>query len=151
MPNIVVHIPHGAFAGEARSALTRCINEAAAKAEQMPADPNKRFVCWVVVNEVDPGALTCGSVDMTAQLLPCIAMVHVPAGVLDGASRTRYVQEMHDAFREALPAGELRKLITSVVLHDVADGTWGANGVIWRLPDLAKASGHGHLQHLVVA
>ena len=151
MPNILVTIPKGAFPGGARSALVRRINEAAAEAEQMPADPRKQFLCWVVVNEADQGDWACGGVDVTAQVLPCIAMVYVPAGVLDEASRARYARLMHEAFRQSLPAGDQRQLVTSVVLHDVADGTWAANGAIWRLPDLAKASGYAHLQHLIAA
>jgi hypothetical protein len=37
-------------------------------------------------------------------------------------------------------------LLTSIMLHDVADGTWGANGTIWRLSDIAAAAGYAHLQ-----
>jgi phenylpyruvate tautomerase PptA (4-oxalocrotonate tautomerase family) len=151
MPNIVVYIPKGSFPSEARSALAGRITEAAARVEQIPDDPRKRIVCWVLVQEVEPGAWTCGGADVTAQLLPCVAMVHVPAGVLDDASRALYVQAVHDAFKQSLAADEKRRLASSVMLQEVPDGTWGANGVIWRLPDLAKASGYAHLQHLVPA
>ncbi len=41
--------------------------------------------------------------------------------------------------------------MTSVMIGDVPDGAWGANGQIWRLPDFAKAAGYKHLQHLVGA
>ncbi len=151
MPNILVTIPKGAFPHGARAALVRRITDAAAEAEQMPADPRKQFLCWVVVNEAEHGDWACGGVDMTAQVLPCIAMVYVPAGVLDEASRARYAQLMHDAFKQSLPAEEKRRVVTSIVLHDVADGTWAGNGIIWKLPELAKASGYAHLQHLIEA
>lgn len=151
MPNIVVNIPHGAFAGAARVALVRRINDAAAQAEQIPADPKKRFLCWVVVNELESGACTCGGVDVTTQMLPCIVMVYLPAGVLNDAARAQYVHLMHDAFKQSLPADDKRQLATSVVLHDVADGAWGANGAIWKLPSFAKAAGFAHLQHLAAA
>ena len=141
MPNMLVKIPKGSFAAEQRSKLVKKLNEAAAAAEQIPDDPNKRFLCWVLIDEVEPGAWTCGALDMTAQLLPCIAIIYLPAGVLDSASRAQYVNLVHEAFKQALPAGEKRKLATSVVLHDVADGAWGANGAIWRLADFAKAAG----------
>ena len=149
MPNIRVDIPRGAFPGEARAELVRRINEAAATAEQIPADAKHRFFCWVQVNETEPGAWTCGGVDMTSTLLPCTAVAQVPAGVLDEAARSGFVQLMHDAFRLSLPSGEKRRLATSVVLHDVADGTWGVNGAIWKLPDFARAAGFEHLRQLV--
>ncbi|WP_210644926.1 tautomerase [Pseudomonas sp. Tri1] len=151
MPNIILKIPKGSFPGEARATLVRSINDAAVLAEQIADDPKKRFLCWVVVEEVEPGAWTCGTVDMTSQMLPCMAMVYVPVGVLDAASRANYVELMHSAFMQALPVDDKRQLMTSIVLHDVADGAWGANGVIWNLPLFAKAAGFEHLQHLAAA
>ena len=149
MPTILVHIPRGSYPGAARTALVRRINDAAAQAEQIPAEPRRRMLCWVLIDEVDAGGWTCGGADMTAQMLPCIAMVYLPTGVLDDVSRAAYVQAMHEAFDKSQPADAKRQLATSVVLHEVADGTWGANGAIWRLPHFAQAAGFAHLQHLV--
>lgn len=149
MPNIFIHIPKGSFPGKARTELTRRINAAAATAEKIPTDPRKRMLCWVLIDEVDSGAWTCGEVDVTSQLLPCLAMVYYPAGVLDDSSRTHYVQELHEAFGQSRPSDDKRQVVSSVVLHEVPDGTWGANGIIWRLPQFAKAAGFAHLQHLV--
>lgn len=151
MPNILVHIPNGAFPGEARAALVRRISDAAAAAERIPAEPRKRMLCWVVVDEGQAGAWHCGGADITAQMLPCVAMVHLPAGVIDDASRAAYVEAMHKAFEQSQPADDQRRIATSVVLHEVPDGTWGVNGAIWRLPHFAKAAGFVHLQHLVTA
>jgi phenylpyruvate tautomerase PptA (4-oxalocrotonate tautomerase family) len=151
MPNILVKVPHGAFPGDARARLLHHITEAAAGAERIPADPRKRFTSWVVIDESGPGMWGCGGVDLSSQVLPCIAVVHVPAGVLDAASRALYVKLLHQAFEQALPAGERRQLATSVILHEVPDGAWGANGSLWTLPTFAKAAGYAHLQHLVSA
>ena len=147
MPNIFVKIPQGSFAGASRAALAAEISDAAASAEQIPADPAKRFLCWVLIEEVETGSWSCGGIDVTTQFLPCVALVYVPAGVLDGAARSRYVELMHTAFKRALPAGETRRLETSVVLHDVADGAWGASGVVWTLADFARAAGYAHSPH----
>ncbi|GKS98224.1 tautomerase [Acidovorax sp. SUPP3434] len=149
MPNILVHLPKGSYPGEARAALVRGINAAAARAEQIPDHPHRRMLCWVLIDEIDPGSWTCGGADLTSQLLPCVAIVHVPAGVLDDASRALYVRELHDAFKHALPPEDTRPLASSVVLHEVADGAWGANGAVWTLPQFAKAAGFIHLQGLV--
>lgn len=151
MPNILVKVPKGAFPDDARANLLRRITDAAAAAEQIPADPKKRFTSWVVIDEIEAGMWACGGTDMSSQVLPCIAVVYVPAGVLDGSSRALYVKLTHDAFKQALPADEKRQLVTSVILHDVDDGTWGGNGAIWTLPDLTNAAGYAHLQHLIAA
>lgn len=149
MPNILVKIPKGAFPTEHRAVLVQKLNDAAAIAEQIPDDPRKRSMCWVIIDEVEPGAWTCGASDMSARLLPCLAVIYVPAGVLDDASQAMYVDLLHAAFKQSLPATEKRQLATSVILHNVVDGTWGVNDTIWRLPNFAQAAGYAHLQELV--
>ncbi len=149
MPNILIKIPKDTFTPEHRKHLIAKINEAAATAEQIPNEASKRFFCWVVIEEVELGSWTCGGVDMTAHIIPCIAVIYLPAGVLDAASRSSYVELVHAAFKQALPESEKRQLSTSVMLHDVVDGTWGANGAIWKLPTFAKAVGFTHLQSLL--
>jgi phenylpyruvate tautomerase PptA (4-oxalocrotonate tautomerase family) len=149
MPNIFVKVPQGVFSAEQRQTLAQKINETAATAEQMPDDMQKRFVNWIMVDEVAQSMFTCGGMDMTKQVLPCSVMAYVPSGVLDGASRASYVNAIHAAFAAILDSGEKRQLATSVILHEVPEGQWGANGKIWRLPELAKAAGYAHLQALV--
>ncbi len=149
MPNILIKIPQGAFSIEQRKALAQRINEAASSAEQMPPDAKKRFVNWITIDEVAQGMFTCGGVDMGNQVLACIAMVYLPTGVLDGASRTSYVAAVHTAFAALMATDDKRQLATSVVLHEIPEGQWGANGHLWRLPDFAKAAGYAHLQSLV--
>jgi phenylpyruvate tautomerase PptA (4-oxalocrotonate tautomerase family) len=149
MPNIFLKFPKGVFDDVARAKLVHSVNEAAATAECIPADPRKRFLCWVGVEEFEPGRISCGGADMGAQTVTCMALVHVPDGVLDDGARAKYVALLHDAFVRALPAGDARHVMSSVILHEVPDGTWGANGQIWRLPQFAAAAGYRHLEHLV--
>ncbi|MCO5400634.1 tautomerase family protein [Ralstonia soli] len=149
MPNILVKIPADTFNGAARAALARRITAAAAQAEQIPDDPRRRATTWVVIEEVPAGSWWCGGGEVATQMVPCMAIAHVPAGVLDAAARALFVQQMHEAFAQALPTADGRRVVTSVMLHDVADGTWGVNGALWALPDFARAAGYAHLQHLV--
>ena len=151
MPNILIKIPAGSFSGDARANLLRHVTDAAATAEQIPPEPKNRFTTWVAIEETQPGLWTCGGVDMSAQVLPCIAIAYVPAGVLDAPARAQYVRLVHRAFQQALPQTEKRQLATSVILQEVSDGSWGGNGVIWTLPTLAKHAGYAHLQHLAEA
>jgi phenylpyruvate tautomerase PptA (4-oxalocrotonate tautomerase family) len=148
MPNIIVKIPAGTFDAHARQRLVEGINAAAAACERVPDDPRKRSLCWVVVEEVAPGHWTCGAADVTAAMIPVIALVHVPDGVLDDASGARYVELIHRAATAALPE-EKRRIASSCIIDEVEDGTWGGAGRIWRLPQFAEAAGYEHLQHLV--
>ncbi len=150
MPNIVVRIPAGVLDQKARAALVAAINEGAAECERIPPDPARRTLCWVMVDEVAPGGLTCGGLNPLRAVVPVMMTVNVPAGVLDDASRARYARLMHEAVTAALP-DETRRIATSCIINDVADGAWGANGDIWRLPQMAAASGYEHLQHLAKA
>ena len=43
--------------------------------EQIGNDPRQRSLCWTLVEEVAPGAWTCGGVDVSAQAIPCIVQV----------------------------------------------------------------------------
>jgi len=149
MPNIFVTIPHGTFRAAARSDLVARINHAAATAEQIPDKPTMRALCWLVIDEAQPGNWTCGGADMTSQLLPCIAVVYVPQGVLDPSAKSLYVRLLHEAFKQAQPTADGRALTTSILLHEAPDGTWGGNGVIRTLPALAQMAGYAHLQHLI--
>lgn len=147
MPNIVVKVPAGLLSAEAKAAVLKNVNAAAAEAERIPADPRNQVLTWVVIEEVAPGNWVCGGQDMTQAIVPVIVNANIPAGVLDAAGRARYVQLLQKAVVDALP-GEKRRIATSCVLTDVADGTWGASGEIWRLPQIAAAAGFEHLQHL---
>jgi phenylpyruvate tautomerase PptA (4-oxalocrotonate tautomerase family) len=147
MPNILIKVPKGAFPPDARPHLLRSVTEAAASAEQIPDRPEARFTSWGCIEELEPGMLTCAGVDMTDGVLPCIAIVCVPSGVLADDSRGQYHTLIHNAFKDSLPSDECRQLVTSVILHDVPDGAWGGNGTTLRLADLAKMAGYAHLQH----
>ncbi len=149
MPNMLIKLPLNAFSNDAKTKLVKSLNAAAANAEQIPDDQRKRFLCWITIDEVATGHWTCGGIDMSAQLIPCIAMILLPAGVLDAATRASYIADIHKAFINALAPEEQRQLATSIVLHEVTDGSWGANGNVWRLPDFARAAGFSHLQILL--
>jgi phenylpyruvate tautomerase PptA (4-oxalocrotonate tautomerase family) len=149
MPNIFVKVPRGIFTGDRKALLVERLNQAAAQAERIPDEPRQRALCWVIVEEVDSGNWTCGARDVLASVIPIFVTVHVPAGVLDPASRALYLKLIDLAFKDALPQDEKRKIATSVILNDVADGTWGAGGEIWHLPEFAARAGFEHLQHLV--
>jgi len=148
MPNILVKLPVGVFNAAARATLVAGINSAAAAAEQIPDEPKKRMLCWVVLEEVAVGNWTCGGVDMSAQLVPVLVQINVPHGVLDAAARAQYVAAVQQAVTAALP-DDTRHIICSCLINEVDDGNWGVRGMIWHLRDFAEHAGFLHLQNLM--
>lgn len=58
---------------------------------------------------------------------------------------------IHGAVASAKRERDPRVGLTSVIVSDVPDGTWGGSGVLWHLPDFVKAAGYKHLRHLAAA
>lgn len=71
----------------------------------------------------------------------------VPAGVLTPDLRRRYVGQLDKAIRCSLGNELGQRVATSIVIQDVADGTWGANGAVMNLADFVAKVGFEHLQH----
>jgi phenylpyruvate tautomerase PptA (4-oxalocrotonate tautomerase family) len=74
---------------------------------------------------------------MSSVLLPVWVQIYLPLGVLDDEARAQYVAAVHQAISTALP-NETRHIASSCIINEVAEGTWGVNGMIWSLPDFAK-------------
>lgn len=151
MPNLLVKIPHGSFAGPARDALFDAITATASRVEQVGDSPQQQAVTLVVIEELPAGAIRSAARDVSDRALLCIVQAYVPAGVLDGASRAAYVAELSRAFQAAMPAGDTRRVVLSTLLLEMPEGQWGAGEVIWRLPQVTAAAGFKHLQSLVGA
>ena len=149
MPYITVKAPAGVLDPEAKAALTNGICAAAAECEQVPDDPRMRALCVVTIEEIGAGSRTFGGRDLSQMLVSLDAVVNIPKGILDDRSRARFVELLHRAVIDALP-GEKRRIISSFIINEIEDGTWGVSGSLWKLPDFAAASGYRHLQHLVV-
>ena len=151
MPTIIVKVPPRVFDLAARSRMAQGLTAAAKTAEQGGDDPRHALLTWVLIDEIAPGDVFVAGGDPPERMIPVVVLFHYPQGVLDEASRTDAVRLIHEAVAAAKPPADPRAVITSVILTEVADGTWGASGVLWRLPDFAKAAGFKHLQHLVPA
>ena len=145
MPNILIKVPTGAFSLPQRHQLLRSVSDVAMINEHMGDAPQQRMLCWVLIEEVQADQWLCGGVAPHAQVVPCMVIVKVPAGVLDAPMRQRYVSELHGALQSNLAAGDQRRLLSSIQIEEVVDGTWGANGEIWHLADFTRAAGYGHL------
>jgi phenylpyruvate tautomerase PptA (4-oxalocrotonate tautomerase family) len=151
LPNITIKAPQGVFAGQARAALARAMTAVAKTVEQGGDDPAHALLTWVSFDEFAPDAIYVGGADPLERMIPVFVIFHYPQGVLDDAARAQAARLLQEAIATARPADDPRPVRTSVIMAEVPDGTWGGGGVIWRLPDLARAAGFKHLQHLVAA
>ncbi len=97
MPNILIKVPTGAFNLPQRHQLLRSVSDVAMINEHMGDAPQQRMLCWVLIEEVQADQWLCGGVAPHAQVVPCMVIVKVPAGVLDAPMRQRYVSELHGA------------------------------------------------------
>ena len=149
MPNIIVKVPVGAFDAARREQLGKGVHAAAKAVEGWGDDPRQEALTWVLVEEIPSGNLFVGGADQSARYIPVIVFFYPPAGVIDVDGREKAVQLINAVAGAAKRADDPRLVLTSIMIWDVADGTWGANGQIWRLPDFARSAGYKHLQHLV--
>ncbi|WP_299665694.1 hypothetical protein [uncultured Ruegeria sp.] len=149
MPNIVVKSPQGILTQEMKSALAQKLTRAASDAEQIGSDPLQQFLTWVTFEEWVEGAVFAGGMNPMSQVAPLIVFVYLPEGVLDEIAQAKYGSSIHAALTEAV--ADRMPVATSVIFNPVSDGDWCANGQVWKLPDIARAAGFKHLQHLVVA
>lgn len=149
MPNILIKIPEGVFGSLGVQQLAERVTAAAKEVEQIGDDPQHLFLTWVAIEEVKPGCLFAGGVDPLARVIPVIVFFYPPAGVIDQHGRAAAVRLVHEAVAAAKPANDPRPVMTSVIIAEVEDGSWGANGAVWRLPEIARAAGYKHLQYLV--
>lgn len=149
MPNIIVKSPQGILTQEIKSALAKKLTQAASDAEQIGADPRHQFLTWVAFEEWAEGSVFAGGMDPMSQVVPLMVFIYPPEGVLDQDAQAEYGSSIHAALTETV-AGKI-PVASSVIFSPVSDGDWCANGQVWKLPDIARAAGFKHLQHLVVA
>ena len=146
MPNIILKVPEGAFDAAGCDRLGKAVTAIAKNVEQIGDDPRQEFTTWVVIEEVKPGHFLAGGKDPLSQVLPVIVIFHTPAGVMDEAARVEAVRLIQAAVAAAKSPADPRKVITSVIVSEVADGTWGGNGTLWRLDNFIEAAGYKHLR-----
>jgi 4-oxalocrotonate tautomerase len=64
--------------------------------------------------------------------------IRVPEGSLSEEKKNRMIELVTDAVVEAEGYGDAVKPITWVIIEEIKDGNWGANGRAVKLEDLAK-------------
>lgn len=151
MPNITLTLPANAFDAATRQRLLQAVHDAAVRASGLGAEPAQQRLCWVMLQELAAGHWLCGGLDIGARGIPCQVEVRIPQGVLDVQQRADYALHLHDAIADCVAPGDPRVLLSSIVMTDIADGHWAANGRLWHLNDFVQAAGYAHLQSQVAS
>ncbi len=146
MPNITLRLPATAFDAARCARLLQAVHTAAVRACGLGNDPRQQALCWVMLEHTAPGQWTCGGRDPLADAIPCQVHIRAPAGVLDAERRAAYAHAVHQAIATSVAADDPRRLITSIVIEDVAEGHWAVNGQVWHRDDFVRAAGYAHLQ-----
>jgi phenylpyruvate tautomerase PptA (4-oxalocrotonate tautomerase family) len=136
MPIFEVTYPEGALAPEARSKLMDDLTTALLHAERAPDTDFFRSVTWSYVHE-----LPAGSVHAAGQPVaePTFKVdVTTPQGALSDRRREELVAEATRIVREAAGIEEAGALRVWVLMHEVAEGSWGAGGQVVRFEQLRE-------------
>lgn len=132
MPQISLTVPVGALTDLGRTTIQGDLARTLLKWEGAPDNDFFRAQAWTYLHELPTGAqTTAGDAEPRFRV-----DVTVPAGALDDKRKAGLVEEVTGVVLEAAGLGADQALRIWVLIHEQADGTWGAGGQIFRYADL---------------
>lgn len=144
MPLMRVTLTPGAFDDAQKARLASALTEAACRAESVPDLPQHRMRALVLLDELAPGCFYSAAQPADAAVAGVFIDWQVSTGVLDGARKARFAEDLQQAAVSANDDGA-RLVVTSCVIHEVPEGQWAQNGAIRRLPEVTALAGFEHL------
>ncbi len=144
MPLMRVTLTPGAFDDAQKARLASALTEAACRAESVPDLPQHRMRALVLLDELAPGCFYSAAQPADAAVAGVFIDWQVSTGVLDGARKARFAEDLEQAAVSAND-DDARLVVTSCVIHEVPEGQWAQNGAIRRLPEVAALAGFEHL------
>lgn len=143
MPQIQLTVPVGTLTDDGAATIQLNLANALLKWEGAPANDFFRSLAWAYLHELPVGAqITAADHEPRFRV-----DVTVPAGALDDKRKAGLVKEVTDLVLTAAGLEADQALRVWVLIHEQADGTWGAGGQIFRYADLvalAAAPGGDH-------
>ncbi|MGY4155614.1 phenylpyruvate tautomerase PptA (4-oxalocrotonate tautomerase family) [Bradyrhizobium sp. USDA 4516] len=149
MPLLYVTLTPGVFNAAAKQKLVKALTEAAFIAESVPDLPASRARGMILLQELPAGQFYSNSEPADGKLGGVFINYQLPAGVLDGARKTKFAQALNDAVDIALGKDRPYPVFTSAVIHEVTEGQWAQNGKILRLPDNVSITKFEHLVSMI--
>ena len=136
MPIFEVTYPEGALSADARSRLMEDLTAALLRAERAPDTEFFRSVTWSYVHELPAGSAHAAGKPVVE---PTFRIdVTTPEGALSDRRRDELVAEATRITREAAGIEDDGALRVWVLLHEVAEGSWGAGGQVIRFEQLRE-------------
>jgi phenylpyruvate tautomerase PptA (4-oxalocrotonate tautomerase family) len=145
MPLMHVTLTPGAFDDAGKERLVTGLTEAACRAESVPDEPQHRMRALVLLQELSPGSFYSAGVCADAAVAGVFIDWQVSTGVLDGARKERFANELQAVAASAVRSDGDKMVVTSCVIQEVPEGQWAQNGTIRRLPDIVPLAGFEHL------
>lgn len=140
MPQIQLTVPEGALTPEGAAGIQSTLAATLLKWEGAPDNDFFKSLAWSYLHQLPAGTqITAGDDDPRFRV-----DVTVPAGALNDERKAGLAREATEQVLAAAGLGQDQALRVWVLIHEQADGTWGAGGQIFRYADLvALAKGQG--------
>jgi phenylpyruvate tautomerase PptA (4-oxalocrotonate tautomerase family) len=149
MPIFEVTYPEGALTPEARSQLLEDLTTALLRAERAPDTEFFRNVTWSYVHELPAGCVNAAGQPVEQ---PTFRIdVTTPEGALSDRRRKELVEEATSLVREAAGIPEEEALRVWVLMHEVAEGSWGAGGQVIQFKQLREIAANEREQAVPAA
>ncbi|MFE2037637.1 4-oxalocrotonate tautomerase family protein [Streptomyces scopuliridis] len=132
MPVIRLTIPAGSLTEEGRKTVQRDLAAVLLRSESAPDTAFFRAQAWSYLVELPEGAQTTAEDDAPRFLVD----VTVPQGALSERRKAGLVEDATKTVLEAAGLSSDSAPRVWVLVHEQADGTWGAGGSVIRYADL---------------
>lgn len=132
MPMIRLTVPSGSLTEEGRRTVQRELAAVLLRWEGAPDTEFFRAQAWSYLVELPEGAQTTAEDDAPRFLVE----VTVPQGALSERRKAGLVDEATQTVLDAAGLDRADALRVWVLIHEQADGTWGAGGSVIRYSDL---------------
>ena len=138
MPVFELTYPKGALEPEARAQLLEDLTTALLRAERAPDTEFFRNVTWSFVHELPADSVLAAGRPVEKPTFK--VDVTTPQGALSDRRREELVEAATRLVREAAAIPEEEALRVWVLMHEVAEGSWGAGGHVVRFEQLREAA-----------
>ena len=138
MPKIDLTFSHGALSDEAKAELPSTLAKTLLKWEKAPDTEFFRSISWTHVHELAPDATHDGNGNEAPAHF--VLDVTTPKGALSDRRRAEMTKEMTEQVKEAAGLSDEDGIRVWILMHEIAEGSWGANGGIVRFDQLREAA-----------
>jgi phenylpyruvate tautomerase PptA (4-oxalocrotonate tautomerase family) len=120
-----------------QDALVSRVSDAVLKAERAPVtDPGAQVLAWATYQELPEAAVCVGG--QVLEQPPLRVNITTPQGALDTTTRAELAAEVGEIVDDFIGVFEGR-LNHWIMLHEVAEGSWGGAGQIFPLAGIQEA------------